>query len=60
MKKSVLAVLVLVLVLVSLPSRELRANEDLRAAFESGDTVKILKLLADDPQAPREPTWARA
>jgi ankyrin repeat protein/L-ascorbate metabolism protein UlaG (beta-lactamase superfamily) len=50
MKKSVLAALVLVLVLVSLPPQKLRANEDLRAAFESGDTAKILKLLTEDPK----------
>ncbi len=50
MKKSVISALVLILVLAAPLSRSLRGSEDLRAAFENGDTAKILGMLAADPQ----------
>ena len=50
MKKSVIPALAMVLVLAGPLSLSLRGSEDLGPAFESGDTAKILEMLAADPQ----------
>ncbi len=50
MKKSVVTALAVVLILIAFPSRNLRGNKSLWAAFNSGDTGKILQLLTDNPQ----------
>ena len=50
MKKSVLLALAVILVLLAPMSMNLRGNAELLAAFESGDTAKILKTFADDPR----------
>jgi len=50
MKKPVLGPLAVILVLILPLSRSLRGSEDLQTVFETGDTVKILQMLAADPQ----------
>ncbi|MCX6567193.1 MAG: ankyrin repeat domain-containing protein [Candidatus Aminicenantes bacterium] len=50
MKKSVMTALAALLILFVPLSRSLRGSEDLGAVFESGDTAKILEMLAADPQ----------
>jgi len=50
MKKFIISALAVILVLAAPLSRSLRGSEDLRTAFENGDTPKILEMLAADPQ----------
>ena len=49
MKKTVLIALAALFILFFSLSRNLRGSEDLQTVFESGDTVKILEMLAADP-----------
>jgi ankyrin repeat protein len=50
MKKSVITALAAILVLAAPLAQILRGAEDLGAVFESGDTARILEMLAADPQ----------
>jgi len=50
MKKTVLTAAAVILTLTVPLSRSLRGNEDLGKVFESGDTVKLVQMLAADPQ----------
>jgi ankyrin repeat protein/L-ascorbate metabolism protein UlaG (beta-lactamase superfamily) len=50
MKKSALAALAVVLILILPLSRNLLGTEDLRTVFENGETAKILQMLAENPQ----------
>jgi ankyrin repeat protein/L-ascorbate metabolism protein UlaG (beta-lactamase superfamily) len=50
MKKSALTALAVALLMIAPLSRSLRGGEDLRALFETGETARILEMLAADPQ----------
>jgi len=50
MKKAIIITLALILILFCVLAAAPLGNDELDAAFESGDTVKIVKLLSENPQ----------